>query len=90
MEVKKNNMSKEELLSALSFTDTSKAHGIVDSNEDRANYNSAHNSLTDIKHLTAEDYQEALTYFEKFAPGNVDMNKVAYHAIQICLDKGWT
>lgn len=90
MAVKKNNMSKEELLSALSFTDRSKPHGISEGDGDRANYNSAHNSLTDIKHFTNEDYQEALTYFEKFAPGNVEMNKIAYHAINICMDKGWT
>ena len=90
MAVKKNNMSKEELIGALSFASKDKPRGIKDGEEERANYDAAHNALTDLKHYNAQEMTEALTYFEKFAPGNTDMNKIAYMAISTCLAKGWS
>nr|MCR4842456.1 hypothetical protein [Eubacterium sp.] len=75
---------------ALSFSGKDEPRGITGDDEERANYDVASKSLTDLKHYTSQEMTEALTYFEKFAPGNTDMNRIAYNAIATCMYHGWS
>ncbi len=88
MAIKKNNMSKEELLGALSETAARQA-GRTELPK-RADYDASKNSLYDIRHYTVADYKEAVAYFEDISPANPDMNEIAVFALQACISNGWT
>lgn len=90
MAVKKNNMSKMDLISALAVNDKDEARGMYDAEEEHASYDASSNSLKDLKHYSKQEFAEALTYFEKFAPGNPEMNRMAYTAIMVCMERGWS
>ncbi len=83
MAIKKNNMSKEDLIGALTKSAAEKAGRLE---EDYPNYVVETNALTDIKHYTKTDYQAALAYFKDIAAGNETMNKIAYRAIETCIN----